>query len=86
MIANNHSKSDASPMKKVAAAVAVFYGLALLLNAEGLLRNAERMTYGKQRQLCVAVATPVAAVARRLGFTQLRSWIERAMYETTRGV
>jgi hypothetical protein len=78
-------KTDASPMKKVGAAVAVFYVVALLLNAEGLLRNAEGMAYGTQRQVCVAVAKPVAALANRIGMTTLRALIERAMVKTRKG-
>lgn len=81
-----YNKTDASPMRKVGAAVAVFYVAALLLNAEGLRRNAQRMPYGRQRAFCVAITTPVAALSRRLGMTKLRSGIERMMAKTMKGV
>jgi hypothetical protein len=83
---DRQDKPDESPMRKVGAAVAVFYVAALLLNAEGLLRNAERLAYGPLRQHCIALSAPVAGLARRLGVTKLRSGIERVMTETTKGV
>jgi predicted benzoate:H+ symporter BenE len=75
-----------SPLGKVGAVVAVFYVAALLLNAEGLHRNAQRMAYGRPRQVALALSAPVAAFARRMGVTKLRSGIERLMNETTKGV
>ena len=82
---DNDDRPELSPIKKVGAAVAVFYVAALLLNAEGLLRNAERMTYGRQREVCVAITRPVATLAGGLGVTRLRSGIERLMMKTTEG-
>jgi hypothetical protein len=84
---DRQDKPEESPMRKVGAAVAVFYVAALLLNAEGLLRNAERLAHGRPlRQHCIALSAPVAGLARRLGVTKLRSGIERMMTETTKGV
>jgi len=83
--ADMDGKQDASPLKKVGAAVAVFYAAALLLNAEGLLRNAQRLPYGTYREYAIALSEPVAMLARRLGVTKLRSGIERVMTATTKG-
>lgn len=70
---------------KAAGALAVFYAAALLLNAEGLLRNAQRLPHGERRELGIALIAPVAGMARRLGMTRLRSGIERWMTGGTKG-
>ena len=73
---------ELSPTRKVVGAVAVFYVAALLLNAEGLLRNAQRLPYGPFRQQCLKLIEPVAGVAKAVGATQLRTGIERMMNGT----
>ncbi len=83
---DRQDKPEASPMRKVGAALAVFYVAALLLNAEGLLRNAQRMAYGAPREYAIALSAPVAAFAGRMGVTKLRSGIERLMNETAKEV
>lgn len=62
---------------KAAGALAVFYAAALLLNADGLLRNAQHLPHGVCRAHGIALVEPVASVAHRLGLTRLRSGIER---------
>ncbi|HAS84331.1 MAG TPA: hypothetical protein DCS43_17070 [Verrucomicrobia bacterium] len=57
-------------------ALLVFYGAALLLNAEGLLRTAGRLPYGPMRDRCVAMAMPVAHFSQQIGISRLRSAIE----------
>ena len=46
-------------------AVTVFYVVALCLNGEALLRNAELMRYGMFRDVMVVLAQPFASIARR---------------------
>jgi len=61
---------------RVFPALLVFYGAALLLNAEGLLRTAGRLPYGPMRDRCVALAMPVAHFSHQIGISRLRSAIE----------
>lgn len=72
--------------RKIFKAVAVFYAAALLLNAEGLHRNALRLPYGHLRDAAVAVTAPVATLGRKLGLTKIRSWVEQVINEQTQGL
>lgn len=73
------------PFKQVAAAIAVFYAAALLLNADGLLRNARRLPYGRLHDVAVSLAAPVAALGGSLGLTTIRASVERWVNEQTKG-
>jgi len=67
-----------APLREVIIAVAVFYILATLLNAETLLKNARLKEYGRSRDVCIAVIEPVARFSRLIHFNAPRQWIERA--------
>lgn len=83
---DDHTKqAEPCTLKKVAAALFVFYLVALLLNAEGLLRNARRMPYGRLHDVGVALAEPVAALSRSLGLTALRTYVECWINAKTKG-
>lgn len=59
------------------AAIVVFYVVGGLLNGGNLLRAAEGMEYGsRSRELCIALARPVAAMARATRLDRPRPWIE----------
>jgi len=65
------------PIKKGFIAIAIFYALAALLNAQGLLRRATLMQYDNPvRALCVALAEPTARLSHFLCADRMRNWIE----------
>lgn len=49
-----------TPLKQVHHAIAIFFILALLLNARGLYENAKLMRYGRLRQVCITLIEPIA--------------------------
>ena len=53
--------------------------LAVLLNAEALLRDAEQKPFGAGRDISVAVWTPVEGVASTVGLTLPRRWVDQAI-------
>ena len=53
--------------------------LAILLNAEQLLRDAEEKPFGRDRDISVAVWEPVERIASTLRFTQPRRWADDAL-------
>lgn len=65
------------PRARVHVALAIFYVVATLLSGEALLREAELMKYGRTRDVCVALARPVAAVTRALHMGRPRAALER---------
>lgn len=65
------------PRARVHATLAIFYVVATLLNGEALLREAELMKYGRTRDVCVALARPVATVTRTLYLGRPRAALER---------
>lgn len=65
---------------RVHAALALFYLLALLLNGDGLLREAELMTFGKTRDICVAISQPLAYVSRVTHLGDLRTVLEKTFF------
>lgn len=65
------------PRPAVHMAIVIFYVIGGLLNGGSLLRTAEGMEYGsRRREVCVALARPVAAAARVTGLDRSRRWIE----------
>ncbi len=85
MCDNRQDKTPDRLPAKAAGALAVFYAAALLLNAEGLLRSAQRLPHGACREQGIALSAPVAGLARRMGMTRLRSGIEQWMTGGTKG-
>lgn len=67
------------PPRQSHQALAIFYGLLLLLNGSALLREAELMPYGRGRDICVALARPLAAVSELTRLDRPRGWIERTV-------
>ncbi len=63
--------------RRAHATVIWFYIVAALFNGEALLREAELMPYGYGRDIAVAAARPLAAVAKLTGVGRLRAWSER---------
>lgn len=53
--------------------------LAILLNAEELLRDAEEKPFGRSRDISVAVWEPVESLASTLHLTQPRRWADEAL-------
>ena len=56
--------SSKERLRKTAVAILVFYILALCMNGEALLRNAELMPYGRFRDTMVVLVQPFAWIAR----------------------
>lgn len=67
------------PPRQAHRALAVFYVLMLLLNGSALLREAELLPYGRGRDVCVALARPLAAVSGATRLDRPRGWIERTV-------
>ena len=64
--------------REVTRALLVFYVVAALLNGEHLLRQAELMRYDQwYRDVCVALARPIAYISRVTRASQLRRNVER---------
>ena len=66
-------------IRQTAWALLWFYGLAMLLNGEALLRDVQLMRYGQPRDVGVAIFTPVAWASRVTGAGALRAWLENNM-------
>ena len=70
---------------RAAAGLAVFYALAVLMNAPAMEKNAENMDYGVARDTTKALVRPVARLAAmfrldflRRGATHIRGrWLDR---------
>jgi len=60
----------------VVLAVVSFYIFAALFNANGIKRNIELMKYGRARDICLSLFSPVASFSNRLGLTKFRAMIE----------
>jgi len=69
-----------TPLKKAHWAVAVFFAVALLLNAGGLQRNAELMRYGKLRDFCLSIIKPIAEAPVISWFSIPREKLEDIFY------
>lgn len=69
-----------TPLRKVHYAVAVFYVVALLLNAQGLQQNAELMRYGKLRELCLRMIEPIAEAPGISRLSEPREKLEEIIY------
>ncbi len=65
--------------KRVYAAVMCFYLAVMLLNSEGLHRNANRLPYGNWRNTAIRLTEPLVSMGRRLHVAGLRLWIEQHM-------
>ena len=63
-------------VRQAAAGMVVFALAALLLNADALYHNAELLEYGRGRDLCLVVMTPVKGLGDWLRFTGLRRLME----------
>lgn len=66
--------------------VVIFYAAALLLNADGLHRSAERLPYGTFRDTVLVVTKHVAVLGRQFHFTLVRSLAERIANAKKEGV
>ena len=64
-------------LPRVHRALALFYVLLALFNGTSLLRQAELMRYGGRRDVCVALARPLAALSHATGLDRPRMWVER---------
>lgn len=53
--------------------------LAILLNSQALLRDAEQKPFGRDRDISVAVWEPIEGVASAIGLTQPRRWADEAL-------
>ncbi|MBU0716451.1 MAG: hypothetical protein KJ964_13935 [Verrucomicrobia bacterium] len=60
-------------------AVAIFYISAILLNANGIMRDIELMQYGKFRDVYLSAFSPIAGFSNRLGLTKFRTIIEKSI-------
>jgi hypothetical protein len=73
------------PRAKAHAAVAAFYLAVALLNGADLLRQAERLPFGRYREVCVALARPLAAASRATRLDRpraaLEAWAGRTLYD-----
>lgn len=76
--------SRGKPQREVIKAMAVFYLFALLMNADALYRNAERMPYGNAHNVAVSMTRPVANFAGSVGLTWLRTQIEILVHNEKR--
>lgn len=80
-----HEEARGWPRAKAHVAVAAFYLVVALLNGADVLRQAERLPFGRYREVCVALARPLAAVSRATRLDRPRAalerWAGRALYE-----
>lgn len=63
------------PLAKVVRGLAVFYLVALALNAASLHRNNGQLPYGPVRSFWVAVSGPVSRTAVALHLDRPRAWV-----------
>jgi hypothetical protein len=68
----------------VCLAIVVFYFFAVLLNANGIKRNIELMQYGRARDVCLSLFSPVAGFSNRLGLTKFRAMLETSIGDRIR--
>ncbi len=68
-------KPAGTSLKKTWGGVALFYAVALALNAAALHRNNEIMPYGPVRSFWLAASGPVAQACTALGFDRPRTWL-----------
>jgi len=73
-------KRRGTPLRKVHYAIAVFYALALLFNAQGLHQNAELMRYGKLRSFCLRLIKPIAESPAVSWMSEPREKLEDIIY------
>jgi hypothetical protein len=66
-------------LRLVLASVAVFYLAAILLNANGIMRDLELLRYGKVRDAGIAIFHPIADFSNKLGLTKFRTIIEKSI-------
>ncbi len=65
------------PLRRALAMVGCFYVLATLLNATGLERKVQRLTFGPVRTQCLRVVSPLAKVVRACRLDRPRRWLEQ---------
>ncbi|MDG2114919.1 MAG: DUF459 domain-containing protein [Actinomycetota bacterium] len=53
--------------------------VAILLNSQALLRDAEQKPFGRSRDVSVAIWEPVEGVASAIGLTAPRRWVDEAL-------
>ena len=57
-----------------------FYLFAGLFNGAGILHDAEALPFGRQHDVCVALARPLALLSQRSGLGWLRENLETWLY------
>lgn len=67
-------------IRRAVLTVFCFYIFAGLFNGAGILRDAEALEYGRQRDVCVALARPLARLSEVSGLGWLREHLENALY------
>jgi len=67
-------------IRRTALAVLCFYLFAGLFNGAGILRDAEALEFGRQHDVCVALAQPLAFISQHSGLGWLREHLEAALY------
>lgn len=69
------------PVRRVIAAVVVFYALVLALNAVALHESIERQPYGPARTFWLSVTGPPASASRALRLDRPRRFFRRTLGE-----
>ncbi|NOX31355.1 MAG: DUF459 domain-containing protein [Actinobacteria bacterium] len=75
----NNNKPGAMPAGKALFAGLLALLLAMVLNADQLVRDAQRKEFGSGRDISLAVWEPVASFADTLGLNEARSWADQAL-------
>ena len=78
-------KENGTVLWRTMLAVLVFFLVALCMNGEALLRNAELMRYGVYRDVMIVLVKPFAGIARR-GPGWLRANVEQGRDKYWEGV
>lgn len=74
---DRHAARAGVPLRSALAMLACFYVLATLLNATGLERKVQRLTFGPARTRWLQVVTPLADAVRAARLDIPRRWLEQ---------
>ena len=78
--AERRAQGCGQSIRRTALAVLSFYLFSGLFNGEGILRDAETISFGRQHDVCVALARPLAFISSHSGMGWLREHLEAALY------
>ncbi len=77
MLEEQEAAPRSLPLKRVHLGIFVFYLLAMLLNGNALLDDAKLLKYGRWRDICVAIARPMAYLSSVTRLSYPREYLEK---------